>query len=67
MLAHTTKHLFLIYDSAHYHTNQATQQCLETHRARITAYPLPSYSPDATPIAYLWKKTKTRATHNQYF
>ena len=25
------------------------------------------YSPDYKPIEYLWKKTKKRATHNQYF
>ena len=34
---------------------------------RLTAEPLPSYSPDDHPIAYLWKKTKKRATHNTYF
>ena len=27
----------------------------------------PSYLPDYNPIAYLWKKTKKQATHNQYF
>jgi transposase len=37
------------------------------HRDRITVEPLPSYAPDDNPIAYLWKKTKKRATHNQYF
>jgi transposase len=67
ILAHTTEHLFLIHDGARYHTSQATQQFLETHRERITAHPLPSYSPDYNPIEYLWKKTKKRATHNQYF
>ena len=67
ILARTTEHLFLIHDGARYHTSQATQQFLETHRERITAYPLPSYSPDYNPIEYLWKKTKKRATHNQYF
>jgi transposase len=67
ILAHTTEHLFLIHDGARYHTSQATQQFLETHRARITVHPLPSYSPDYNPIEYLWKKTKKRATHNQYF
>jgi transposase len=40
---------------------------LAAHKARITAYPWPSYSPDYTPIEYLWKKTKQRATHNKYF
>src|SRR5215468_997714 len=67
ILAHTTEHLFLIHDGARYHTSQATQQFLATHRERITAYPLPSYSPDYNPIEYLWKKMKKRATHNQYF
>ena len=67
ILAHTTEHLFLIHDGARYHTSQATQQFLATHGERITAHPLPSYSPDYNPIAYLWKKTKKRATHNQYF
>jgi transposase len=37
------------------------------HSARLTAHPLPSYSPDDNPIEYLWKKTKQRATHNKYF
>jgi transposase len=67
ILAHTTAPLFLIHDGARYHTSKATQQFLETHRERITAYPLPSYSPDYNPIEYLWKKTKQRATDNQYF
>jgi hypothetical protein len=49
------------------HTSQATTQCLAQHAERITVHPLPSYSPDDNPIAYLWKKTKKRATHNQYF
>ena len=44
-----------------------TTQFLEAHGQRITVYPLPSYSPDYHPIEYLWKKTKQRATHNQYF
>ena len=67
ILAPTQAHLFLIHDGARYHTSRATQQFLETHRERITAYPLPSSSPDYNPIEYLWKKTKKRATHNQYF
>jgi transposase len=66
LMAHTTKPLFLMHDGARYHTSQATQQCLTAHRERLTAYPLPSYSPDYKPIEYLWKKTKQQATHNQY-
>jgi putative transposase len=66
IMAHTTKHLFLLPDGARDHTSQATPQLLVAHRERLTAYPLPAYSPDDNPIEYLWKKTKQRATHNQY-
>src|SRR5262249_1380643 len=41
-------------------------QFLAQHAERLTVHPLPSYSPDYNPIEYLWKKTKKRATHNQY-
>src|SRR6266853_2363205 len=67
ILAQTTPHLFLIHDGARYHTSASTQAFLAAHSARITAEPLPSYSPDYNPIEYLWKKTKKRATHNKYF
>ena len=67
LLAQTPQHLFLIHDGARYHTSAATQAFLAAHRDRITAEPLPSYSPDYNPLEYLWKKTKQRATHNQYF
>jgi len=67
ILADTTAHLFLIHDGARYHTSQATTQFLAQHAERLTVHPLPSYSPDYNPIEYLWKKTKKRATHNQYF
>src|SRR5499426_4526030 len=67
ILDQTTEHLFLIHDGARYHTSASTKAFLAAYRERITEYPLPSYSPDYNPIEYLWKKTKKRATHNQYF
>jgi transposase len=67
IMAQTTAHLFLIHDGARYHTSASTTAFLVAHQARITEYPLPSYSPDYNPIEYLWKKTKQRATHNKYF
>jgi transposase len=67
IMAQTTAHLFLIHDGARYHTSASTKAFLAAHHDRITAYPLPSYSPDFNPIEYLWKKTKQRATHNKYF
>jgi transposase len=57
----------LIHDGARYHTSASTKAFLAAHSDRITEHPLPSYSPDDHPIEYLWKKTKQRATHNQYF
>ena len=67
IMGQTRQHLFLIHDGARYHTSQATEQFFTTHSNRITAHPLPSYSPDYNPIEYLWKKTKQRGTHNKYF
>jgi transposase len=67
IMAQTTEHLFLIHDGARYHTSASTQAFLAAHRDRLTEHPFPSYSPDYHPIEYLWKKTKQRATHNQYF
>jgi transposase len=67
VLAQTTVHLFLIQDGAKYHTSKATQQFFAQHTDRLTAFQLPSYSPDYNPIEYLWRKTKKQATHNKYF
>src|SRR5215831_16848919 len=67
IMEQTPQPLFLIHDGARYHTSAATQAFLAAHRDRLTVEPLPSYAPDDNPIAYLWKKTKKRATHNQYF
>ena len=60
IMAQTTEHLFLIHDGARYHTSASTTAFLAAHKARLTEYPLPSYSPDYNPIEYLWKKTKQR-------
>jgi transposase len=67
VLAQTTEHLIVIQDGAKYHTSQSTRAFFEKHQDRLTVFQLPSYSPDYNPIELLWKKTKRRATHNQYF
>jgi transposase len=67
VLRQTRKHLFLIQDGAKYHTSRSTRAYLTTHHERITAFQLPSYSPDYNPIEYLWRKIKKEATHNKYF
>jgi transposase len=67
IMGQTPAPLFVIHEGARYHTSQSTEAFLAAHRHRITAEPLPSYSPDDNPIEYLWKKTKQRATHHKYF
>ena len=59
--------IILIQDGATYHTSQDMQAFLQEHRDRLLVYQLPSYSPDYNPIEHLWKKVKTKATHNRYF
>ena len=59
--------VILIQDGARYHTSKATREFLEQHKDHLIVYQLPSYSPDYNPIEYLWKKVKTKATHNRYF
>jgi transposase len=59
--------ILLIQDGAKYHTSKSTREFIEAYKERLIVYQLPSYSPDYNPIEYLWKKVKTKATHNRYF
>jgi len=67
LLAQVPGKIILIQDGAKYHTSQSTRAFFEQHKDRLIVYQLPSYSPDYNPIEYLWKKVKTKATHNRYF
>jgi transposase len=67
LLAQCSGPIILIQDGAKYHTSQATREFFEQHTDRLIVHQLPSYSPDYNPIEYLWKKVKTKATHNRYF
>jgi transposase len=67
LLSQVSGTIILIQDGARYHTSKATREFLEQHQKRLLVYQLPSYSPDYNPIEYLWKKVKTKATHNRYF
>ena len=67
LLAQFSGPIILIQDGAKYHTSQSTRAFFEQHKDRLIVYRLPSYSPDYNPIEYLWKKVKTKATHNRYF
>ena len=67
VLAKTKGKLILIQDGARYHTSKVTREFIEQHADRLIVYQLPSYSPDYNPIEFVWKKIKTKATHNRYF
>ena len=67
LLAQFSGPIILIQDGAKYHTSQATREFFQRHQDHLIVYQLPSYSPDYNPIEYLWKKVKTKATHNRYF
>lgn len=58
VLRQTRQHLFLIQDGAKYHVSQSTRAFLAAHQERLTAYQLPSYSPDYNPIEYRWRNVK---------
>lgn len=62
---HPPQPLWRLHDGAREHPRAATHAFLAAHRDRIPVAPRPSYAPDSHPIAYLWKKTKKRATPHQ--
>jgi hypothetical protein len=62
ILAHTPEPLCVIHEGARSHPSASPQALLAAPSDRLTAEPLPSESPDAHPLADLWKKTKQRAT-----
>jgi transposase len=67
LLSQVSGKIILIQDGARYHTSKATREFFAQHTNRLIVHQLPSYSPDYNPIEYLWKKVKTKATHNRYF
>jgi transposase len=63
----TTPPIMLIQDGARYHTSAALQRFFARHTERLTAFQLPSYSPDDNPIEKLWKNVKKEGTHLHSF
>jgi hypothetical protein len=67
LLSQVPGKIILIQDGARYHTSKSTRDFFAQHQDRLLIFNLPSYSPDYNPIEYLWKKVKTKTTHNRYF
>jgi hypothetical protein len=67
VLEHTTPPIMLIQEGARYHTSAVMQRFFARHRARLTVFQWPSYSPDDHPIEKLWKKVTKDGTHLQSF
>jgi transposase len=67
VLAATDQPIILLQDGATYHPAAKTKDFFAAHRARLTVYQLPAYSPDYNPIEHLWKNMKKRTTHLRYF
>lgn len=67
VLEQTTAPLFLVQDGAPYHRATPVKAFCEAHRDRRHVTQVPSYSPEYTPIEFLWRATKRRATHTRSF
>lgn len=61
------RRVVLIVDNARYHHARLHQAWRELHSADFQLYFLPPYSPELNPIERVWKLTRRKCLHNQYF
>jgi transposase len=62
-----SKVIHLILDNSRYHHAKLLEPWLREHEEIIRLDFLPPYSPQLNPIERVWKQTRRKATHNQYF
>lgn len=61
------RRVIVIADNASYHHARLHKAWRESHRADFQLYFLPPYSPELNPIERVWKLTRRKCLHNQYF
>lgn len=57
----------IIADNAGYHHAKLHKAWRDAHAKRLRLHFLPPYSPELNPIERVWKLTRRRRLHNQYF
>ncbi len=57
----------VIADNAGYHHAKLHKPWRDDHAGRFRLHFLPPYSPELNPIERVWKLTRRRRLHNQYF
>ncbi len=62
-----SKVIHLILDNSRYHHAKLLKPWLDEHKEEIVLDFLPPYSPQLNPIERVWKQTRQKSTHNQYF
>ena len=60
-------HSVVIADNAKYHHAKLHKDWRDTHAGRFRLNFLPPYRPELNPIERVWKLTRRRRLHNQYF
>lgn len=64
---HSGRRVIVLMDNAKYHHGTIHEDWRNRAKPEFTVEFLPSYSPELNPIERVWKLTRRKATHNQYF
>lgn len=64
---HSGRRAIVLLDNAKYHHGTLHEDWRNRAKPDFTVEFLPSYSPELNPIERVWKLTRRKATHNQYF
>ena len=61
------RRVVMIVDNAKYHHARLHKSWRELHSPDFQLYFLPPYSPELNPIERVWKLTRRKCIHNEYF